>query len=87
MNIGMPAVILGMTTMTAFIGAMLVTSTLLRADGPLPPRLGFLGSLLNFIFGLLTVTYARLKMSPAYRSATTATMAGTLGSNWSGKGR
>jgi len=57
MHTDIPAAILGMATMMAFVGAILVTVTYLRGDGPWQPRLGFLGSILNGIFAALTALY------------------------------
>jgi uncharacterized membrane protein YkgB len=57
MQTDIPAAVLGMATMMAFVGAILVTVIYFRMDGPWQPRLGFLGSILNGIFAALTVLY------------------------------
>lgn len=57
MHIDIPAVILGMATVTAFVGALLVSLIFLRTDGPWLPKLLFLGALLDVIFGMLTAFY------------------------------
>lgn len=57
MHIDIPTVILGMATLTAIVGALMVVSELLRINGPWPPNLGAMGSALWAIFGALTALY------------------------------
>lgn len=57
MHTDISALILGMATMMALVGAIVAIVMFSRMDGPWQPRLGFLGSLLNGIFAALTALY------------------------------